>query len=284
MKPTVTFETKCYENDFEFILKKNKLERMIDHCAYEFDEKVVFINNVNNIKLVKNLADKLVSQKVIDQYVVVNDYAEEALKYFQLNKESFKGGYYYSIAELVSIYLAKTDYLLHFSSDSFLPFKTKSNWIQEGIQLIDSGNGFFTANPHWNDYKEAKMESFGENENFFFSSGFSDQCYLVKTSWMKEDIYKFNHAASSVYPVYGGELFEKRVFSYIKSNNLKRLTSKKCYYISINYPKSGLRRVFRKLLIDLNLEHLAFTFDSYYIKKRLRNKLLPLINIVRNRK
>jgi len=40
--------------------------------------------------------------------VHVHEHAQEALDFFQLSKEKLGKGYYYSIAELVSIYLTKT--------------------------------------------------------------------------------------------------------------------------------------------------------------------------------
>jgi hypothetical protein len=46
----LTFETNCYENDWEFILKGNYLQQMIARCNYTFSQRVVMINNVQNKK------------------------------------------------------------------------------------------------------------------------------------------------------------------------------------------------------------------------------------------
>ena len=80
--------------------------------------KKLFINNVNNLGKVQRLADKLISQSVIDGYVIVESLANEVLDFFELSKKSLGNGYYYSIAELTSIYLCTSKYLLHFSGDS----------------------------------------------------------------------------------------------------------------------------------------------------------------------
>lgn len=53
--------------------------------------------------------NQLVSRGVIDRWILVEDYAEQALSYFNLSKEKLGIGYYYSIAELVSIYLCDTN-------------------------------------------------------------------------------------------------------------------------------------------------------------------------------
>jgi len=248
----VTFEIKVYENDWEYILKGSYLEKIICRCNYTFKRKVLFINNVNNLEKVKKYAEKKVLKGVIDEYFVVNLYEQEALSYFNIKKESFRGGYYYSIAELVSIYLCETKYLLHFSSDSFLT-KKNMNWIDDAIKIFKENDDVIVANPTWNfDYKQAKKESLFEIDDFYVSYGFSDQCYLIKTNVFKKQIYSENHIDSLRYPIYGGELFEKRVDSFMRNNNKLRITSKKVSYIHINFPKckNWLKKVYFKFFIN----------------------------------
>src|ERR1700730_4396476 len=105
---TVTFETKCYHNDWEFVIKKNILSKMISNCNYNFANRTLFLNNFNDYNQIRSHAENLIKNNIIDEYYIVNDYEKEALDFFNLTKDSFKGGYYYSIAELVSIYLCKT--------------------------------------------------------------------------------------------------------------------------------------------------------------------------------
>jgi hypothetical protein len=242
MDQRVTFETKCYENDWKFLLCKGYLEQMIKNCHYTFAEKVLFINNVNDLMAVKKAADNLVNKGVIDKYYVVEKYADEALQAFGICKESFKGGYYYSIAELVSIYLCKTDYLLHFSGDAHIENSTVS-WIDKAIELMDKTPGILLANPSWDaSYIEAKDESFKEDAEWFYSYGFSDQCYLIRAADFKKEIYNQQNIASERYPKYGGELFEKRVDAYMRNNALVRITSKVVSYKHKNYPKNKLKK------------------------------------------
>lgn len=235
----VTFETKCYENDFQLMLNSNYLETMIERCNYKFDKKILFINNVSDINQVKTYANKSVSKGIINEFYVVEEYAQAALDFFKIDKESFLGGYYYSIAELVSIFLCKTEYLLHFSSDSMMLANSES-WIDDAINIMNQNEKFIVANPTWNNlFNEAKNESFDEIENWFVGSGFSDQCYLIKSDVFKNNIYNFHHKCSQRYPKYGGELFEKRVDSYMRCNNLYRLTNKNCSYMHENIPKTS---------------------------------------------
>ena len=52
-KNSVTFETKVYENDWEYILKGNYLKKIISNNNYNFDRRIVLINNVRNVEKVK---------------------------------------------------------------------------------------------------------------------------------------------------------------------------------------------------------------------------------------
>ena len=126
---TITFETKCYENDWEFLLQTPYLDQMIQRCNTVFQHKQLIINNVNDLPLVCKFADKKIRKGVIDAYYVAENYAQEALDFFQIDKNSFGKGYYYSIAELVGIYLSKTTYHLHFSSDARMEKAPSTDWI-----------------------------------------------------------------------------------------------------------------------------------------------------------
>jgi len=233
-QPAVTFETKCYEKDWQILLKTNRLEKMIACNLFPFKEKILYINNVSDPKTVSQHAEKLVERGIITSYVVVDDYASEALDFFGIAKESFRGGYYYSIAELVSIYLCKTEYLVHFSSDSIL--EQPLEWIQPSIKVMQSRPAIKVANPVWNRrYAEAKSESFAEDTHFFYGQGFSDQCYLIKTSDFRQKIYNEKHPMSERYPAYGGELFEKRVDAWMRNHSYYRITCKKGSYLHQNF-------------------------------------------------
>jgi hypothetical protein len=245
--PAVTFETKCYEKDWEILLKTGRLESMITRNRFEFVEKILYINNVNDPAVVKEYARRLKTRGVISDYVLVDEYADEALGFFGLDRDSFKGGYYYSIQELVGIYLCRTEYLLHFSSDSILDGSFP--WIEKGVERLRTDPDVKVVNPLWNRKTgEAEQESTGQDGDFWVGNGFSDQCYLVRSSDFKARIYGESHPDSQRYPVYGGELFEKRVDSWLRSNGYQRCTYKHGSYLSVNFPRNGLLRTVGRLL------------------------------------
>lgn len=251
---TITFETKVWEKDWEIILKTSRLKNMIERCHYGFKERVLYINNVRNFKEVSSFAKDLVKNGVISKYIEVAEYEDAALKFFSLSREKLGNGYYYSIAELVSIYLTNSKYLLHFSGDSIVAPRTTKDWLQSGIRTLEDNPSIKVFNLTWNGrYKEAKKESTSEDKQNFYGYGFSDQMYLIRTEEFKKNIYEYFDAASKRYPIYGGELFEKRVDSWMRQNQFLRATYKHGSYIHQNFTKNSLKR---KISIYLNRPNL----------------------------
>jgi hypothetical protein len=267
---SITFETKCYENDWQYLLKTKYLDTMIERCQVNFQTKQLIINNVKDREKVRQYAEEKVNQKIIDVFYFAEDYRDEVLKYYNIKEESFGRGYYYSIAELVGLYLSKTKYHLHFSSDSFMSEKSKKQWIIEAYHIMEEHPEYIVANAAWNFlYRDAKKESIegtsGERRgNFYAGYGFSDQCYLARTDTFKTQIYNYTHPASSRYPIHGGESFEKRVDAYMQSNSFQRLTSMRESYMHINFPVSE-----RKGLV---LAAIRWNLYDPYCKVRLWNR------------
>lgn len=247
---TITLETKVWENDWEIVLKTSRLKELVSRCKYQFDKKILYINNVKNPLEVERHAQKMIDQGVLDQFVHVDQYADQAMKFFQLDKEKLGKGYYYSIAELVSIYLTETTHLLHFSSDAIPEKNITSNWLNQGIKILQENPQVKVFNLGWNKkYQEAKLESVSEDSDFYYGYGFSDQMYLVRTSDFRAAIYEEVNAASERYPSYGGELFEKRVDSWMRNYQFLRATYKHGSYLHQNFTKNMLAK---KIALAIN--------------------------------
>jgi len=238
-KDSVTFSTKCWENDWEIILKDGFLDEMISRNNFDFDSKILVINNVQNRKLVEAAAEDKKTQGIINDYFFVEDYAEQVLKYFDISRKSFKeknkDGYLYSISELFEIFYARTEYLVHFSGDAIL--EKKYNWVDKAIKVLHKYNNVAVVNPGWdNKFDEVEKESNRQDENCFFSNGyFSDQSYLIRTKDFKDRIFNEEHPDSDRYPRYGGNLFEKRVDAWMRNNHKKRATLKDISYLHRNW-------------------------------------------------
>ena len=115
---SLTIETKVWEKDWRFILTSGFLRETMARLSPLPSHRLVMINNVEDPRLVARHAEILVSAGVIDDFIFVSDYADETLSFFGLSKRDLGRGYYYSISELVSLYLCRTEFLLHFSGDT----------------------------------------------------------------------------------------------------------------------------------------------------------------------
>ncbi|NMW21256.1 MAG: hypothetical protein HKK67_06420 [Chlorobiaceae bacterium] len=238
---SVTFETKVWENDWKLIMNTSRLQETINLCQYNFDARILYINNVSNRPLVENRAKTMIDDGILDKYVTVDEFSEAALDYFNLSKQGLGKGYYYSIAELVSIYLTDTKYLLHFSSDTTITPEVPKDWLKTGINVLETNHHVKVFNLTWNhDYEAAKKESEYEDSNCYFGYGFSDQMYLIRTADFKQRIYECYDKASDRYPKHGGESFEKKVDSWMQQNNFLRATYKHGSYAHKNFTKSKL--------------------------------------------
>jgi hypothetical protein len=284
---SITFETKCYENDWEYLLKTKYMDKMIQNCNIEFAFKQIIINNVKDKNKVKFYAQKKMDEGIINAYYFVDDYIDEALNFFNITKESFGIGYYYSSAELVGLYLSKHTFHLHFSSDAFMPQNLNSTWILEASNLLEGHPEYVVANPTWyfqfdNARLEAQEKCVG---NFYVGKGFSDQCYLVRTEDFKKNIYSYHHPDSARYPAYGGELFEKRVDAFMRTKGLLRLTSTKESYIHYNFPKTKVKKFITFLLIKINLYYpIAINHYTGSIVRRLARKYIkPVVQKMQHR-
>jgi len=247
MTPTITLETKCWEGDWKRILEGDRLRLLAERNAWPFSEKILMINNVKNCSVVTRHAERAVQQGWITRYIIVENHAAEALDFFSIRRESLGVGYPYSIAELVGIFLCRSDFLLHYAGDC-IP-AAASDWVSRATRLMSQDPRVKVCNLDWDEnHSEAKGGAMKETDDFYVASGgFSDQCYLVRAEEFRQRIYNESHPASARYPKYGGELFEKRVDSWMQNHGHLRATFKNAHYIHKNWPSPLLARLRRRL-------------------------------------
>lgn len=231
MKPSVTFATSCWEKDWKHILlKPDYLEKLqIGNHLYPFSEKLLVINNVENLDEVKEAAQKKVDAGVLSRFVVAYD----ILEFFDLKRSDFNEWQYYNaLGPLMAIYETKGDYLLYLTGDVYL--KKPVRWIHWATRFMEKKPNVKVANLTWNDRKdEVKNESYRRTWNFGLSKeGFSDQMFLVRIEDFRAPIYTEIREDSHHYP--RGDVFEKRVFSFMKNRGWERITFRRGSYTHEN--------------------------------------------------
>jgi len=242
MPPAVTFETKCWERDWKRLLQTDRLRQMVDLNDFPFAEKILIINNVKNFKEVAHFADEAVRDGRLTRYYWAEDHAAEVLDFFELSRESLGKGYVYSIAELVGIFLCRTEFLLHFAGDC-IP-AGRHGWIPQALATFKEDHRIKVANLLWGgNWAEAESESSEQTRDFFKGYGFSDQCYLIRVPDFRAKIYNHPPPVPSPYPDYGGELFEKRADAWMRAHGHLRATYKHASYLHQNVPPTLGKRI-----------------------------------------
>ena len=237
--PQVAFATSCYERDWRHILLHPDYlatQQIANHC-YPFSEKILIINNVEDLALVKRVADEKIKEGILTRYVVAE---EEVLKRFGLQRSDFRGDgtappdwlYYNALGPLAAIDSARSEYLLYHTGDVRL--KKPCRWIHKALQLMKKEERYKVANLTWNKlYKEAKRESCQRKGEFYVSNAhFSDQMFLIKRSDFLAPIYSEPREDGKHFP--RGDVFEMRVFSAMKNRGWLRLTYAKASYVHEN--------------------------------------------------
>lgn len=245
---TCSFATTCWEKDWRLILLSPDYlsQKMIGNHSYPFNDRLLIINNVKDLAAVKKAADKKINEGVLTRYITAEERSEEILSFFKLRRSDFQVGldagsyegvnpdwiYYNAIGPLTAIYEGNSDYLLYHTGDVRLDFPV--SWIEKSMKLMENNEQVKVANLVWNDrYDEAKRESYRKSWNFFYAKeGFSDQQFLIKRSVFREPIYEEIREDSLHYP--RGDVFEKRVFSFLKNRNFERIIFRRGSYTHEN--------------------------------------------------
>jgi hypothetical protein len=231
MFPTVTFATSCWEKDWRLLLLDPDYlaQRQIGHHRFPFAEKLLVINNVIDKEAVQKAAEKKVEEGVLTRYV----FAENILPFFSLSRSDFNEWQYYNaLAPLAAIYHGRSDYLLYLTGDVYL--KKPIDWIAAAVRFMEKKKSVKVANLLWNDkYEEAKREAYRRTWNFFVAKeGFSDQMFLVRTKEFRAPIYNEMRKDAAHYP--RGDVFEARVFSFMKNRGWERITFRRGSYTHEN--------------------------------------------------
>ena len=227
----VTVETKVWEADWQRLIRGRQVDRIFDLNACDAKTRLL-INNVASPQIVSEEAQRLVHEGVLGEVTVVREHLDDALLHYDLDAAQLGAGLPYSSAELVGVLTCHTEFLCHFAGDCVMGHV--SDWIVRGIELLESNPQIAVVNPLWNgEYQQAVNESTEMVGPYCIGFGFSDQCYLVRTEDFRNANLTRLHVESERYPAYGGNLFEKRVDSWMRYENRLRATDTRATYLHL---------------------------------------------------
>lgn len=231
-RSTVTFATSCWEKDWKAILlDPDYLSiRQIGNNSFPFSEKLLVINNVEDLEAVKKAAQKKIDEGILTRYIVARG---DLFDFFGWERSGPSDWIYYNaLGPLNAIYHCQSDYLLYMTGDSRLDRKVQ--WVDKALKKMEKHPQFKVANLVWNEnWEEAERESYRKIWDFYIAKeGFSDQQFLVKRDDFQKPICGEIREDSGHYP--RGEVFERRIFSYMKNHGWERITYKRGSYTHAN--------------------------------------------------
>ncbi len=221
---------------FRQILSPRWFLNVESNCGCRFKQRTVCVNNIDP-SCTREFWSTLGQRRwynEIDEYIDVKPVADFALSNFGLKKEDFTPLEYQSTADLAAIYNCDTEYIVFFAGDA-IPWGS-SNWVADGIKLLEERSDIMAVNPVWNgllEHARCWSNPTLETEHFFLGHGFSDQCYLARTADLKGRVYHETNAQSDkIYPQHHGNQFEKRVDAWMRNHGKLRATLKNAAYIT----------------------------------------------------
>jgi len=206
----IIFATKCWGKDYHKFLQQ---EFQNKKPSFNFDKNWLLINN--RVPIVKFNCGA-------DFYIKVDKYANKALKFFNLEKNSFRyngyDGYVYSIAELVLLYLVPSiGYLCYIQGD----VQVRGDWITPAIKILENEPNVSVVSP-----LSAVNTWHNKNGYDYF---FSDQAFVIRIPEFKQQIYFYKEPILDQYPFYAGNPFERMIGRYLHNTKRKRKILKEFY-------------------------------------------------------
>lgn len=231
----VSFYIDVWGKFYRHILSPGWIAGIKENCGCEFSRSAVVVNNIaeqNQAECNRLLHERMAHS--IDYPLRVDIMVTNGVlaNFPGLEAKDFWLASYQSLADLCAIATCETKYIVFFSGDS-CPWG-KSNWVSDGIKLLEENPAIMIVNPLWNGFYDfEKLAAVAENDECFLSHGFSDQCYLARTADLKAPIYgETNEDADRIFPRQHGNTFEKRVSAYMRNHRLFRASLKNCAYLT----------------------------------------------------
>jgi hypothetical protein len=207
------FATKVWSGDYTKFLS-GAFERKYKPLNFDFNVKWLLKNN--------GLPEG-VKFSCADRYIDVEKNSQEALRWFGLNRNSFKvgnnDGYYYSIAEITLLYLAGGfDYLVYIQGDTII--KKGDGFVKKAIKVLEEDEFISVVSP--------KSDVNTWENKLGLDTFFSDQAFVIRVPEFRKRIFNYPGVIKE-FPEYAGDSFEHKICKYLRANHKYRLILKDYY-------------------------------------------------------
>ena len=253
----LTMASNCYEKNYILVTNEEWAKQLFLFGNENIQKRVLFVSNITSREKIKERSERLIDNGIIDRLLFSYDYFDQVKDTFLgcdrntfIRKPSLRerlhaiaqgnklrneyDGLLYSISQMVAILQCETEYLLYVTEDVKLDTENFIEWVNKSIDRMKEDETIIVTNPVWNNMiEEAREEAFCEDEDFYYSFGFSDQCCLLNIKRILDlpDVFsEKNKITEKVFPFYAGNHFERRISAYMRNHNLYRATYKHSSY------------------------------------------------------
>lgn len=244
--PPVDLVVNCFERTYRAVLAPGFIAKVEDSCRYRFARRVVLINNIEDLAEARRMADERIHSGEIDDYYLVSEMLDAALKATGLKRQKLGLLPFYSNWALVALIVPGSNYMVHY--DAEIAMQEPVNWIEPSLRLMRADPRVATAAPMW--LREDGSKCFREKSGEFnLGYGFSDQIFLLDRREFARPIYCHWTIASMRYPVsHISPYFEQWVDAYLRVSRRYRATFMGARYIhpmeeGAAYPHSLAKRL-----------------------------------------
>lgn len=265
----LTLASNCYEKNFRVVTNEEWARSLFLFENHDIKTRTLLVSNIVSRAEAKSRIENLINKQIIDKTYFSYDYLNIMQKEFLgcetntfLRKpkiqesihELIRGrkikkeydGMLYSISQIAAVLTCETEWLVFVTEDVKLDASHFGEWIKKSIECMQKDDKIIVANPIWNNKKEeAQKEAYYEDDDFWYSYGFSDQCCLLNIKRIKRIPQIFsetNKITEKVFPFYAGNHFERRISAYMRNHDLHRITYKHSSYIHNDITVSDLTK------------------------------------------
>ncbi|MFN0058773.1 MAG: hypothetical protein ACKVX7_09990 [Planctomycetota bacterium] len=250
MTPAIDLVVNVFERTYRRVLAPGWFDTLIAAQCRSFAQRVVLINNVDDVAAAGRSAETRRRAGEIDAYYFVRDQLPAALAGVGLSTRDLGRIPHYTDWAVVAVAMPGNPWLVHWDAEAALV--APSDWVTPSIELMERDPRVAVANPSWRaDWDERDGREFVGD--FALGGGFSDQVFLVRREEFARPIYGHWSLASWRYPLtHVARIFEARVDAYLRATQRLRATHLRCIYrhesrpaatASLGVPRSGRERL-----------------------------------------